>query len=56
MSWSNEGDGVAITKTGAVDCYLLDYDQGWDVEACIDPNPSASDDSESALAPDAAVS
>lgn len=41
VSWTNDGDSVSMTKTGPVDCYLLEYDQGWDVEACIDPDPSA---------------
>ena len=43
VEWSNESEGVSITKTGTADCYLLKYDQGWDVEACADTSLQSED-------------
>ncbi len=36
IEWQGEEDGISYTYDDSVDCYLLEYDQGWDVEACID--------------------
>jgi hypothetical protein len=36
VEWTVEGDSFSTTFDRRVTCYLVDYDQGWAVEACLD--------------------
>jgi hypothetical protein len=36
IEWQGTEGGLDYTYEDAVDCYLVDYDQGWSVEACLD--------------------
>ncbi len=36
LEWTRASENMSTTYERSVQCFLVDYDQGWGVEACLD--------------------